>query len=58
MSAGRCVMLPARYELCELGYLLCQLGDVSYVSWEMCVVSAGRCVLCQLGDVSYVSWEM
>ncbi len=43
--------------------------DVHYISWEMCVMSAGRCVmlvgrcvlyqlgyhvLCQLGDVCYL----
>ncbi len=44
MSAGRCV--------------LCEFGDVSYVSWEMCIMSGGRCELCQLGDVYYVSLEM
>ncbi len=29
MSAGRC-------ELCQLGDMSCQLGDVSYVSWDAC----------------------
>ncbi len=45
--------------------LYCKLGDMCYVSWEICVMSARRYMLCQLGEVScqlgymcYVSREI